>query len=216
MTKKISKVLFLVAIISVSFFATSAQNEKKEKKDYNDAFTFGPRLAVNFSNEFLSKTFKADFAPGADFGLFFRISLPARLYLQPEVNYSIRNSKFNNLDDLLDSFDDSFKHKSHLIDIPILLGYKIVKSKIFNLRIFIGPEIGIRIDDNIKAITTKNFTDNFNFGFQGGLGIDIWRFTIDAGYVYQAAKNKPEIAAIAGKKYSQENMFKIGIGFKCY
>ena len=188
--------LLLVFFLIFSSNIVYTQNEKTPKcKPKKEIFAFGPKLSMNFTHE---KIVSKEFSAGADLGLFFRIS-PGRLFFQPEINYQIRN-----MVEKMDLFPMmvEYKVRTHHIDVPILIGVKAVDLKLFKLRFFVGPEVCFRLKEPQKE-------KNFQLGFQVGLGLDIWRFTIDASYSF-LGHIKPKI------KDANSNILKIGLGFKCF
>jgi hypothetical protein len=194
-----TKHVFLVAVICIfSLYHVSAQNEKSEKSgSKKEFFCFGPKIAVNFTN--FSNAINADFLPGADLGLFFRFNI-ARFYIQPEVNYVIRNLNITTGESgTILHFE---KTQTHFINVPIFVGYRIVDFRLFKLRIFAGPEFNFSVNNSVMY-------GEYQLGFQGGLGVDLWRFTVDAGYSFLADVQK-------GGKGIHNNIFKVGVGFKCF
>jgi len=197
---KFKHYLFIVIFFVFSLCSIYAQEEKSPKNpskcgSKKEIFTFGPKLSLNFANE---KSFSSEFLAGADLGLFFRIS-PGRLYIQPEINFQIRN-----ILEEIDKFPQITKSKfrTHHIDVPVLIGVKIINLNFFKFRIFTGPEICFRLKD-------QQIEKNFQLGLQAGLGFDIWRFTIDASYSF-LGHIQPRITK------THSNIFKLGLGFKCF
>lgn len=194
-----SKHIFLVAIICIfSLHNVSAQNEKSSnsgsKKEF---FVFGPKISANFTN--FNKAINREFLPGADLGLFFRFNI-TRFYIQPEVNYIIRN--LNIATSELGTTINIEKIHTHFINVPIFVGYRIVDFRLFKFRVFAGPEFNFKLHDSITY-------GEYQLGFQAGLGVDLWRFTVDAGYSFLADIQK-------GSKGAHNNIFKVGVGFKCF
>lgn len=129
------------------------------------------------------ESLKSQATLGTEFGL--DLLVGRRVYLQSGIRYirdSYRvNGEINNVND--------FKTKIHNIGIkvPIHLGVYLIDMDATNLikaRIFTGP--------SFKATTTVNnegddflkedkYTD-VTMGYQVGIGIDIWKIFIDAGY----------------------------------
>jgi len=186
-----------------------AQSDKEEKgSSKSNFFTFGPKVSVNFTNVNFSKDQKTELLPGVDAGLFFRFSI-SRLYIQPEVNYVFKSTKFK---DAWEEINTNVKYKTHNIGVPVLVGLHAVNAKNFKLRIFAGPEVNIRLDDNIKELGSKELWSSFKYGLQAGVGVDIWRFTVDASYSFLACKNLDELRS--NIKFSNNNILKVGVGFK--
>lgn len=192
-----AKHFFIIAIICIfSLNIVYAQNENSSKTIKKEVFCFGPKVSANFTN--FNKLFNREFLPGADLGLFFRFNV-ARFYIQPEINYIIRNVNIEHTD-----FGTKIhieKIATHYLNVPLFVGFRIVDFKLFKLRAFVGPEFNFGIDKNIKL------GGEYQIGGHAGLGLDIWRFTIDAGYSFLA--DVPH-----GIFYN--NVFKVGVGFKCY
>jgi len=187
-------VVLIVIFFIVSLCNVNAQECSSKNKPKKEFFTFGPKLSVNFIQE--SFAYPKEFVPGADLGFFFRIT-PARLYIQPEIHYQIRNTNI----DMGGWPMRIVQFRTHHISIPLLIGVKAVDLKLFKLRFFAGPEFSFRLKEN--GIETV-----FQLGFQTGLGFDIWRFTIDAGYSL--------LGYMDSNTNTYSNIFKIGLGFKCF
>jgi len=199
--KLISKRAPVFFILALCIFSTSmlfAHSDNPPKcKSKKEPFTFGPKIAVNISNERVGGIHNTKFLPGADLGLFFRLSI-ARLYIQPEISYLVRNIEGR----VPDIIDEVIHSDTHHIDIPVLVGIKAVNLNFFKVRAFAGPDFCFTIKDEVLQ-------KQFQLGFQAGLGFDIWRFTIDASYSFQG-----NLAPSIMKKHN--NVFKVGVGFKCF
>jgi len=192
------KHIFFVAIIFIiSLCNGHAQSDNSSNCSLKkEIFTFGPKISVNIAKNEIS-SFPNKFLPGTDFGLFFRIS-PTRFYIQPEINYHIRNKEIYQ-----DEFNTTtVKFKAHHIDIPILFGIKVIDLKVFKVRFFAGPEFNVRLKD---SSIDRN---NYQLGLQAGLGFDLWRFTVDASYSF--------LGYLDAHQKRQSHVFKVGVGFKCY
>jgi hypothetical protein len=195
---KIAPIFFVVFFLAFPLSNIYAHSDESSNNKFKkERFAFGPKIAVNISNEWCSP-YKSKFLPGADLGLFLRIS-PSRFYIQPEVHYVLRNTEggWNNF------FSDIAKYKTHHIDVPIMIGFKAIDCKSFKFRIFVGPEFCFKLKN-------EKLQKHFQLGFQAGLGFDIWRFAIDAGYSFLGNLTPPE------RRSTHSNIFKIGIGFKCF
>jgi len=172
------------------------QEDTQKSRTKKEKFAFGPKYSVNFSNEWLPQELTTDFLPGADLGLFFRFS-PGRIYIQPEIFYAMRYQTFW----VLSQPSYLVTARTHHIGIPILVGVKAIDFRLFKLRFFVGPEFSVGLHGRL-------FDSNFQLGFQAGLGFDIWRFTIDAGYTF--------LSDIPQYRDAYGNIFKVGLGFKCF
>lgn len=109
------------------------------------------------------------------FGAFARISL-GRIYVQPEAYY---NSKGGEVIDKVNlSTVNSFDLKT--VDVPVLLGLKIINKDFLNLRIMTGPVLSFATDKSVKGQFTRDNLENSAFGWQYGAGVDFLFLTLDA------------------------------------
>ncbi len=165
-------------------------------------FTLGPKIGANFTNIIEKSKFDAGF----DAGIFLHFG--NAFYFQPEVAYSFRST---NIEDIYDEITNN-KYKTHNIDIPLLLGYKFINNENFKFRLFIGPRLGIIIDNSEKT-QDKNPVNVLQYGGQVGIGIDFWRFTFDIKYDFSANEYTP-VNAPENTEWFKQNMIGAAIGFK--
>lgn len=108
-------------------------------------------------------------------GAFARVNVKS-FYLQPEAYFS---SKGGDLKDLTSK--NSFDLKT--IDVPVLLGYKIINKGLINLRVNTGPVFSFVTskDANVAdepAFGSGKLKDSI-FGWQYGAGLDLLFFSLD-------------------------------------
>ncbi len=187
----------------LSYFLLSAMLIVFSLQTHAQQFSLGIKVAGNASNyvDF------SDLDGGVDAGLFFRFG--NRFYFQPEVNYSFRSTK---LDDIVSEYSDNVRLKQHFLDIPMLLGYHFIYNENFRFHLLAGPRVGVRVGSNISEISSlTDDSGDVQFGIQVGLGIDFWRFTLDARYDFSANK----ISQInQDPDYWKQNMIILSLGFK--
>ena len=197
---QIKRFFLTILVVIISLHCVFGQSEEKTKKPKKEIFTFGPKASLSFTND--SEGIPGKYKVGTDFGLFFRIS-PSRFYIQPEFYYQIRSADIVNHSGHCSYIEN---HKSHHLDIPLLIGIKAVDFKLFKIRFFLGPYFSFKIADSLKNYYSHSY---FQLGFQTGLGVDLWRFTIDVSYSNLNSLNYK--FWIRGN-----NIFKVGVGFKCF
>jgi len=139
------------------------------------------------------------YALGLHIGGMARVNL-GRAYVQGEALFSKRKAA------LKPQGQTESKLKWNAIDIPVMLGYKVVQHQDMNLRVFAGAVYNYTLNDNLsplKAIkeSVKHF-DKSNIQFTGGLGVDIQKFSIDVRYergfsdLSKSFKSKPQAFSI--------------------
>lgn len=159
------KLTFLV-ILAVITVAANAQ----------DFFDAGLKSGLNTSK---ISTQISDYTPQTinnySFGAFARINL-GRFYIQPEAYYNSKGGEY--IDKINLSTVNSFDLKG--VDVPALVGLKLINQKAFNLRILAGPVFSFVTDKSVKGQFSESaLKDNF-FGWQYGAGVDILFVTLDA------------------------------------
>lgn len=110
-----------------------------------------------------------------NFGAFSRINFGS-FYIQPEAYYNSKGGEYIDHVDL--QTVNSFNYKT--VDVPALLGFKIIKQENLNIRIMAGPVFTFVTDKSIKGqLNESAMKDNF-FGWQYGAGVDFMFLTLDA------------------------------------
>lgn len=122
-------------------------------------------------------------------GVFVRINL-SKFYLQPEAYFAKKGGDFQytNSSNAIFTQQNDF----NTIDIPVLIGLKLIDLKVVNLRIMAGPMASLIIGKDIKyqlngietsfsGSPTENFKNTI-WGIQAGMGIDVLNFTLDVKY----------------------------------
>ncbi len=113
-------------------------------------------------------------------GAFGRIGW-GRVFLQPEAYFNSRGGEIfqgdNNPVNLATKFDFS------TVDVPALVGVKLFKSDFVNVRLMGGPLFSFVTSKDVERNTfgVDDFRDNF-FGWQYGIGLDLWFVTLDARF----------------------------------
>ncbi len=138
-------------------------------------------------------------------GAFARLGY-GRIYVQPEAYFIAKGGKLeSNVTDMITRFD--FNN----VDVPVLLGAKVLDGTTANLRIMAGPVFSFMTSNDVYGdtrFTTQYFKDHY-FGFQYGIGIDFWNFFLDAR-IEQGSNNLYESPNLNSKNRS----FMVSLGFK--
>lgn len=189
-----------ILIIALAGFTATAQIP---------GFTIGPKVGANFSNFSADEDqIESEIRSSLSFGVFARFG--NKLYIQPELMFMNRKG------DLSSSEFPSSSNSIHIktVDIPVLLGGKIINTDLFNIRAMAGPVASIIVNKDINstnwdAAIEKDDIRNANFGIQVGAGADILMFTLDLRYEFGISNfSKNESITL------KNNMFVIGLGWK--
>ena len=193
--KKITCII-LGLLIAVGTMAQEASTKKSVRRSCK--FTFGPEVLFHTGKVTFDENIIKNFESSFDAGVFVRMG--GRVYFEPTALYSFKKIDISSVDSLKGSFKD------HFLTVPLLLGVKVIDRKQFNLRIFAGPEFGFSIAR--KYNDAKDFFNSAEIGIYAGIGVDIWRFTVNAGYNFSI--NKQQMM----DNRTKQNMFFAGVGFK--
>lgn len=132
--------------------------------------------AATLSTSEIAANYDSENLLGYQVGAFMRLK-SGKLYLQPEVLYNNRKSNF------FDDLNAENRFETGTIDIPILVGFKLLDAKVFNLRAFVGPEASLQISDNTDPETSKKYEiSKTNWYMQAGVGVDLLFLTFDIRY----------------------------------
>ena len=94
--------------------------------------------------------------------------------------------------------------------IPRMGLYHFIDNDNFKFRLTIGPRFDFKISDNMDDSDWS--ASSLQWGGQVGVGVDLWRFTLDANYCIAAANFRNMIEGTTQTK--QMNMFIVSLGFK--
>ena len=168
---------------------------------------FGVKAGANFSKFSVSKgAIEYSFQPGFDLGFFARVKFN-KWYVQPELVYSYQSNKSN----------IQHHYHSHNLNVPVLVGYKVLDVKMTNVRVFLGPEFNYVLSDS----NPLNFRNPANVMGSAGVGFDIAMLTIDLKYGYAFNKAIKDDATLFEDVNNNEvkfdahnNVFSIHLGWK--
>lgn len=178
-------------------------------------FDLGIKAGFNTSNMSVESIvdIDSDAITKMHFGAFGRMGF-GRMYIQPELYFSQKGGELSsNL--IKESGDFDYKN----IDIPLLLGYKIIKGKVLDLHIMAGPLFSFLVDEpnyphELDPYLDEEFFNRNLYGVQYGLGIDVLFLAIDArvehgSKIYDSTGNA-EAIPISGNATT----FMFTVGFK--
>lgn len=172
-------------------------------------FSLGPKIGATFSKYTTDKDqIKEEMKNTFFFGAFARLG--KKVYLQPELLVMSRNGV------LIDQNtpESQIGLKISTLDVPLLLGIKVLDLKAANVRVMAGPVASFVIN---KKITRENWDETFTnddiknaiWGLQFGAGVDVLFLTLDVRYeIGLSDVSKLENFSL------RNNMFTVGLGFK--
>ena len=175
-------------------------------------FTVGPKVGYNASK--LSTdidTVTSNFKSGFSIGAFLRIG--KRFYFQPEIYYTTQGGVFES-----NTTDWQQKVSIGSLDIPALVGFKLINSKVVNLRILAGPLASFVVNKSVKDAggilgPIENADINsVNWAIQAGAGLDVLFMTLDVRY--QIGLNNLIKTIETTDINSKNSVWVVSLGFK--
>lgn len=200
------KKLFFIAIIVISTSAVKAQD-----------FDLGGKIGLNYSQSIVTNVITSgdlstddiedQTGAGIVFGAFARASF-TKFFIQPEMLFS-DSKTYIKLNDI--SVDDVYTAKISKVDVPVLAGFKVLKT----IRIMAGPVFSSIKDSDADALFDMH---DITMGYQAGIGFDIKKLTFDARYEGSLSKLSNYIATDNGTVQfdSRKNIFQFTVGYKLF
>ncbi|MCX6247516.1 MAG: porin family protein [Bacteroidetes bacterium] len=191
-------------------------------------FNFGLKIGYNASKLSTSlDSITSSFNSGMHFGAFFRFGLGKKIYIQPEAYYTLQGGLFkNDAANTLNNWEQ--KVTVGTLDIPVLIGFKLINAKIVNWRIMAGPMVSFVVNSKIKNVSltgpiTSSDITKLNWYMQVGTGVDLWFLTLDIRYqvglnhMINSAQYEDSNGNPTGTEYllnAKNNMWVVSLGFK--
>ena len=135
------KVIIAAALLLCISFA-NAQLNFGIKAGYNSSLGANDLGSIT-NGSYNLKSVNSEYKNGFQAGIFARLGVN-KVYFQPELLYAMGKKDYNmtvtNSDNTVTgTFDKSVKIST--VDVPLLLGYKVLDLKLANVRVFAGPKL---------------------------------------------------------------------------
>jgi hypothetical protein len=181
-------------------------------------FSIGPKIGFNTSKLTTDlDQIESDASSNFNFGVFVRLG--SKIYLQPEINWLTSGGVYKKpqIGDVK-PIKQEVEMKS--IEIPLIVGWRIINLGVGNIRVLAGPSASIITNSTVSTSDVDNFInpikesdiEDMLWGFNIGAGADILMFTLDIRY--QMGLNEV-IKEVEGFSFnSKNNMFAVSLGWK--
>lgn len=162
------KILFLTVLLAFSA-ATYAQ----------PTIELGIKAGLNNSKVTFKKSeFNTESIVKTHVGAYGRVGF-GNIYVQPELYFSAKGG------DVMESGSSTSERVARFnfnnVDVPVLVGIKIFNGENSNLRIMAGPVFSFLTSKEVidhDSFTKENLQNHY-YGYQYGMGVDIWNFFLD-------------------------------------
>ncbi len=161
--------------------------------------------------------FVSDAKGGYLFGAFARLGAK-KIYFQPELLYVQKKGETTISYNSTQSTTQSINVKS--VQIPLLVGFKLINLKIASIRAFTGPAMSFAVGDSkatfaaISAFNQETLKKN-TWDWQLGGGVDLGPLVLDVRYEWGLSKITGESLSPTNMGFkSKGNFLTFSLGFK--
>ncbi|MGC8865492.1 MAG: porin family protein [Bacteroidales bacterium] len=178
--------------------------------------SFGPKIGLNVNRLSTDmgenvNILKEQSKSGLQLGAFARLG--GKTYFQPELMISGRGGKFN-LTATGGSGIDNYEYSMTALDIPLLIGNKLLNTPVAKLRVFAGPVASFALNKKLKINNLSATADEIKlkdavWAATLGAGVDVLMFTFDVRY--EIGLNN--ISTETGQSI-KPRMFNVSLGWK--
>lgn len=200
------RTFLIFAVLLAMVGSASAQLHFGVKAGYNS--TLNLKSFEDLDPKYNLKSLNGELSNGFHLGAFVRLG--DKVYFQPELLYATQKNEYEvTVADVNQSAGAVGKKmvKFSTVDVPLLVGVKLLDFNLVNVRVFAGPKLrlnaGSSLDwENVSTTNIEKLKGDFksaNVGLEAGAGIDVLMFTLDARFnlmkdMYQADwQTKPDM-----------------------
>ena len=178
----IMKQLFASLLISFCLFQTSQAQVKFGLRGGLSSADLEPSSFLVVGNNSFNdlKVEVEDAGYGYHLGLFMQAKI-GNFFIQPEILYNSMSTDYKITDISFENSVTSIKEEQfNDLDIPVMVGFKWLF-----LRLGGGPVGHVHLDSTSGLFDIDGYSEDFKsvrFGWQAGIGLDIWKLVIDLKY----------------------------------
>lgn len=174
--------LIIVVILLTCTFA-NAQFNIGIRAGYNSSLSAN-NIGSVFDGTYNLNSVQGEMWNNFHVGAFARVFMK-HLYIEPAVLYSIEKKQYEVSMNDLSNPDINNIVDIKTIDVPILLGIKLLDLKLLNVRAFAGPKLRFDAGSTPSTSDMSEFVSDVkkaNLGLEMGAGIDVLMFALDLRY----------------------------------
>lgn len=232
------KKIYLILLLLPLYVLANAQHilEIKDK-----AFNWGGKLGCNATFPIISSLsidgvemddIRPEYRVGAQATIFARVNID-KFFIEPSLAWQYTEGEIrfeipsDNMETEANPATSRLNFKTASLEIPVMIGYYLVKEGPYALSISVGPTIKYNYKTNYETSMTdiaRQYTDDntpFSLGVAAGVGVSIWRLFLNFNYEVGLNKVTSEFEEItpetptAGTLSLQKrtNMMSFSLGF---
>jgi hypothetical protein len=220
------KKVIISAVFLLSVTASFAQFNFGIKAGYTSSLGVNNLGSVT-SGAYNLNSVNSDLSNGFQAGVFARFGFK-KLYFQPEFLYDMGKKNYTMTIQDAQSNNIQFNKRVNIstLEVPLLLGYKLLDLKLVNLRAFAGPKLRFNAGSSLDysnlssggSVTQDQLIKDVKaaqLGLEAGVGIDFLMFTLDARYNVIKDMYQTKLSSVTIDNL-QANTFVISLGWKFF
>jgi hypothetical protein len=181
----------------------------------NIGIKYGTNSSVMMTNfdMVLNQNLQSDQINNHFAGAFLRLNA-GPVYAQPEVYFNTKGGIIKPVNATEAQIPSATTFNYQSIDLPILLGYKIINRDLIKFRFCVGPVFTfVTANSFYTEISNLNVNDLSRryMGWQIGAGLDIWFITLDA-----RIENSSNILAPENQFIAKNRAYLLSVGIKLF
>lgn len=190
-------------------------------------FSIGPKVGYQATKLSFDKTsIKSDFQGNMTLGVFGRVAINKFIF-QPELLWS-KSTKMVEILFVDDTpGNPSLTVKQNNLVLPVHIGYQFIDLDFIKMRVTVAPAFYFAMgktklySESFEVKSNGSLTEKVTAGAIFNVGLDIWRFTFDAGYSLGLTETmdddielRPPFDYIKIGDDTKQNVFTLTLGFK--
>jgi hypothetical protein len=220
------KKAFFIAVLLLTVSFANAQLNFGVKAGYNSSLSFDNMSSATNGGYNLS-TVQAEIWNNFHAGVFARVGFGSALYFQPELLYSVQKKGYQvSYKDVANNEVTLSKFANiNTVDVPLLVGYKVLDLKLANVRAFAGPKLrfksGSSLDfdkvsgGNFDMASIEKDIKAAQVGLEIGAGVDVLMLALDIRYNLIGDMYTTKIGDV-NLQNLPSNTFVISLGWKLF
>ena len=182
--KPMKKIVMMgLLLIAMQDLVAAPDDTKKKRYVPKASMIFNPKIGLMMSNlSDAPSTYQTNAKVGALLGADFRFG--KRVYFQPGVFYKQEGTMLIYDDGTVEQQSDISKNS---LCLKAQAGFYVVNKEGFRIRLNAGPTYDVTLKQQVVVGNNTPVLDKLKssaLNVEGGVGLDIWFLSIDAGYTY--------------------------------
>lgn len=220
--------ILLLSLLSYYGYSMERDTIPSQSKS-NDTFNWGVKVGFNSTLPVINnlviddveiENTRVEYKVGYMAALILRVNFD-RFFIQPslsihntesEIYFSLPSEQENAGEAQIRNLTNQLNLRIHSLELPVLIGYNLVKEGPFGLSVMVGPKLKYNYQiryktnlDNYQDIYTSDDTA-YRVNLVGGIGVALWRLSFDFTYEVGINHRETNFRQVNGAQPLSENI----------